>query len=404
MNEAEIHSKLKHINIVELKDFSDTCEEKRASGKSREVFYLALELAKGGELFDFIAQTGAFSEPVARYYFHQIIDSLDYMHSQGISHRDLKPENILMGENFNLKLADFGFSSRAEVNSTRKGTCAYMAPEIHLGEEYSGASVDLFAAGIILYIMLVGRPCFHQATAADPYYKYMAAGKCDHFWKKHIKTFENGRESYSEEWYDFINRLLQYQPEDRLNMEQLKEHPWFTAEMPSEEEVREEFQKRTDMLNGFAGAGEGTPDEVGDDVYGTRVHRGEDDIDEKDTLQTLERTCKEWVSSSKVTKFFSTSGEDKLFNGIAAFANANEALDYSFSRDKFRAYLTMIEEVGEDEDMIEQQVKFTVDILKVKDEDKWVVEFSKTEGDIFVFNTIFKDARDYFGTLCNATQ
>ena len=55
MNEAEIHSKLKHMNIIELKDFSDTCEEQRPSGKTREVFYLALELAKGGELFDFIA-------------------------------------------------------------------------------------------------------------------------------------------------------------------------------------------------------------------------------------------------------------------------------------------------------------------------------------------------------------
>ena len=136
-------------------------------------------------------------------------------------------------------------------------------------------------------------------------------------------------------------------------MDEIKEHPWFTAPMPNEEEIAEEFAKRTEMLNGFAGAGEGTPDEVNAEVYGARVHRGEDDIDEKDKLITLERKCKEWVKSPKVTKFFSTSGAEKLFNGIAAFADANDALDYNFSRDKFRAYLTMVEEVGEDEDMIE---------------------------------------------------
>lgn len=134
------------------------------------------------------------------------------MNGKGISHRDLKPENILMSEVFDLKLADFGFGSNQETNMSRKGTQAYMAPEIHKGEEYVGIEVDLFAAGIILYIMMVGRPCFHQAKASDSYYKYMAAGKCDHFWKKHIETFKNGKETYSDEWYDFINRMLQYEP------------------------------------------------------------------------------------------------------------------------------------------------------------------------------------------------
>ena len=110
-----------------------------------------------------------------------------------------------MSEDFLLKLADFGFSSSDPVNQTYKGTSAYMAPEIQAGEEYSGASVDLFAAGIILYIMMVGRPCFHEAKPSDPYYKYMAAGKCDKFWAKHIETFENGKDTFSDDWYDFIN-------------------------------------------------------------------------------------------------------------------------------------------------------------------------------------------------------
>ena len=116
-----------------------------------------------------------------------------------------------------------------------------MAPEIHKGEEYVGIEVDLFAAGIILYIMMVGRPCFHQAKASDSYYKYMAAGKCDHFWKKHIETFKNGKETYSDEWYDFINRMLQYNPQDWMTLEEIKAHPWYTAPIPTTAQIWQEF-------------------------------------------------------------------------------------------------------------------------------------------------------------------
>lgn len=80
---------------------------------------MALELCQGGELFDFIAQTGRFEEPVARYYFKQLLDGLEYLHNNGISHRDLKPENVLLDDQFNLKIADFGFASATAHNESR---------------------------------------------------------------------------------------------------------------------------------------------------------------------------------------------------------------------------------------------------------------------------------------------
>lgn len=112
--------------------------------KEREVDYIALELAQGGELFDFISNSGPFNEKTARYFFHQFMDGLNYCHQSGVCHRDLKPENLLLDAAFDIKIADFGFSAPmlgtakddkgnyTGLCKTALGTSSYMAPEIHL--------------------------------------------------------------------------------------------------------------------------------------------------------------------------------------------------------------------------------------------------------------------------------
>lgn len=95
-----------------------------------------LEYVGGGELFDYVAETGKFSEKVARTYFHQMMNGLYYLHQKGFAHRDIKPENILLSQAFLLKIADFGFSAALRgkdgsgVLKTKLGTEGYMAPEI----------------------------------------------------------------------------------------------------------------------------------------------------------------------------------------------------------------------------------------------------------------------------------
>jgi len=92
-----------------------TAAYEKSSGKpSKTVSYIVLELAQGGELFDFIANSGSFSEPEARFFFKQFMEGLDYCHSHQVAHRDLKPENLLLDKDYNLKIADFGFAAPIE--------------------------------------------------------------------------------------------------------------------------------------------------------------------------------------------------------------------------------------------------------------------------------------------------
>lgn len=88
-------SQLSHPNIVNLVEYGQDGVVKKSNGQQESVIYIVLELATGGELFDYVATTGRFSETISRFYFHQLIEGLEYVHNKGITHRDLKPENVL---------------------------------------------------------------------------------------------------------------------------------------------------------------------------------------------------------------------------------------------------------------------------------------------------------------------
>lgn len=100
-----------------------------------------------------------------------------------------------------------------------------MAPEIHLGKSYTGQSVDLFAAAIILFIMLSQRPPFESARPSDPHYSLLVGGRRDFFWSSH-DSVENGPSIFSDDFKDLFEKMTSLNPKNRLSMKSVLQHPW----------------------------------------------------------------------------------------------------------------------------------------------------------------------------------
>ncbi|RLO00913.1 hypothetical protein DYB28_015560, partial [Aphanomyces astaci] len=171
---------------------------------SRTKIFIVLELITGGELFDKIVSEGRFNEETARFYFRQLVNGVEYCHSQGVCHRDLKPgtfpnllhldslhaavENLLLDENGDLKISDFGLSalyegggpdgaegSRASLLHTTCGTPNYVAPEVLADKGYDGRAADVWSIGVILYVLLAGFLPFDEPTMSALFRKIQKA-------------------------------------------------------------------------------------------------------------------------------------------------------------------------------------------------------------------------------------
>ena len=155
--ENEIISKLRHPNIIKVIDILEDLEN----------YYIIMENCQKGELFDYIVAHRYLSEKEASIFFYQLINGVEYIHSQNIVHRDLKPENLLLTENKLLKIIDFGLSHPFDGSvllKTKCGSPSYAAPEIITEAEYDGFKTDIWCCGVILYAMLCGFLPFEGET------------------------------------------------------------------------------------------------------------------------------------------------------------------------------------------------------------------------------------------------
>lgn len=161
-NEAQAAGRLAHPGIVGVYEY----------GEDGPIAYIAMEYVEGRSVASYLEAKVSFTDEDIPGMMSQLLDALDHAHQQGVWHRDIKPGNVILSRGATLKVADFGIAridagGLTQVN-TMIGTPAYMAPEQFRGETVD-ARADLYSAGVLLYVLLTGRPPFAGSAEAMTY-------------------------------------------------------------------------------------------------------------------------------------------------------------------------------------------------------------------------------------------
>ncbi|KAJ3436029.1 kp78a-related [Anaeramoeba flamelloides] len=202
LREISILQTLDHKHVIKLFDIIQT----------KNAWLIVTEYSGGGELFDYLVQHKKLKESVAR---------ISYCHFHNIVHRDLKLENLLLDKNLNLKIIDFGLSNFQQKDQLLKSFCGsptYSAPEILKQEQYSGFKIDVWSMGVILYILVVGKPPFVSMNAKGLFDKIITGSYI-------IPSY------LSEGLINLLPRMLCVDPNKRISVQEILDHKWVVAEM-----------------------------------------------------------------------------------------------------------------------------------------------------------------------------
>ena len=212
--EIQILKQLKHPHVVRLWEIIYATDR----------IYLVMEYAAKGELFQYIVKQGRLREDEGRRFFVQIVAGVAYLHANHVVHRDIKPENLLLDGDRNIRIVDFGLSTRCAPGQVLKHACGspcYAAPEMltRSGQAngYVGHPVDIWSMGVTLFAMICGFLPFEHANTSSLYKKIIAGEYAE-------PPF------LSREAKDVLRRLLTTDPKVRWGLDRIAEHPWCVAD------------------------------------------------------------------------------------------------------------------------------------------------------------------------------
>jgi len=253
LNQANIPNIVKMKELIEPEQISHRRGSLRSTTAQNADSYqynaaIIMELVPNQSLFEYVCQSKGLEEKLARSYFKDLITTVHSLHSLGYVHRDIKLENILIDQKYHIKLADFGFARSfdefsKEKMTTRLGTEYYMAPEIKQSDFYSGVKIDVFACGVILFLMILGRPPFRQASSVDPLYRHFTDENPEKFWSFVEQKLSGGKEIKAS-LKVLINDLLARDPEKRPTADEILEYEWVQREFCTDEELETLMSKK----------------------------------------------------------------------------------------------------------------------------------------------------------------
>ena len=238
-NEQRAMAIFDHPHILKLHSWSLTGTLTDALNVPSAAMYLVFELMNTCDLHDFVQHSGAFSEPVARYFIQRLLAAVDHMHERSYVHRDIKLMNVLLDDNYDPKLADFGTACHLSSDFKllgKAGTPAYLPPEASSSVPYDGRNADMYALGVLLFAMVFGRPPFQSAKSQA----YMAfCIQNEKFWARVCAS-----KPLSNEIQVLLNNLLSPKPGTRPSIAEVKATPWYSGPTPTPTQIQAEFAVR----------------------------------------------------------------------------------------------------------------------------------------------------------------
>jgi serine/threonine protein kinase len=201
---------------------------------------LATEFTPNGDFFDFVTQIGmAGDKKLIRTYFHQLIEGIEFLHSQQVAHLDLKLENLLLDKNFDLKIFDFDQAQNFEDSDLKSGgTTGYRAPELINRNVHNYVALDVYSAGVLLYTFVTGLMPFCESKTngtkkADRFETFRDDN--EKFWK--AKVNETGVQ-FDNDFKELINGMWNFDADSRMTIEEVKRSRWYNKEIYTEGELR----------------------------------------------------------------------------------------------------------------------------------------------------------------------
>lgn len=245
LHEVSVMTRLEHKNIVEVLDFFEEADQ----------YYIVMDHMAGGDVFDRILEYKSYTEYDARNLAKVMLETIGYMHSQGIAHRDIKPQNLLLvskEDNATIKVADFGFAKRVHTPkslTSRCGTPSYVAPEILNSLPYD-QMCDMWSCGVVLYSLLCGYTPFADDNQEVMFTRVKAGD---------FEFYEEEWSHISQDAKNLISGLLKVDPDERLSATQAMDSPWFKQSqgMLSDRDLSQtvaEIKKRRPRLKDLARA------------------------------------------------------------------------------------------------------------------------------------------------------
>ena len=205
--EIKLLKKLRnHKNIIKYFEHFET----------EKYFCIVMENISGGNLLNAINKMSKFSEPMVKNIFKQLIQTIKYLHNMDIVHRDIKPDNILLELDNTIKLCDFGVSKqikKGQLLTDSCGTPAFIAPEILKDEPYDPFITDIWSSGVVLYIIVSGFFPFRGINEAELRKNILRGNYPELF-------------DISDNLKDLINKMLEINPEKRISVDEILNHPW----------------------------------------------------------------------------------------------------------------------------------------------------------------------------------